>query len=195
MKERDTMATAIEQLRAEDPMSGCKYSPATLDVMLEHAFAAKGRGHLGPRWRLGRRTAAAATVVVMLGGGALAGAAIANSGQHLDVPDLGYHYAVPPVGTTPAITAKQATEIYLQKELAHNGPGPTSTPDSVTLVELSAPSSPIGPLSARLVWLVQFDNAPIIQYGPGNSGGRTGTWDGVIDASTGDFLLLYNTSP
>lgn len=188
------MTTSIEQLRAEDPMVGSAYSPINLDAMLEQAFATARKERAGFHWRLGRRSAVTASIAIAIGGGAFAGAAILGSGHPPPVTGVGYSYAAPPGGVMPAITASQATQIYLREEVAHNGPGPTGTPDSVTLVELSAPSSPVGPISGRLVWLVQFDHSPVTLFGPGDGVSRTGTWDGVVDATSGAFLSIYNTS-
>jgi hypothetical protein len=183
------MTTPLEQLRADDPMSGTRYVPQEFDAMVTHAIATHSTSASRRRWHLGT-PAIAALIATSLAGGAVAGAAIASTVRH-DQPGTGIQISPPPQGISPAITASQALQTYLD----HPHAGPSGTPSSVTLAELTAPSSPAGPLSDRLVWIVQYDGAKITLYGPpGTPSSATGTWYAYVDATSGAELFTGNES-
>ena len=97
-----------------------------------------------------------------------------------------------PAGTSVPVSAESALAAYY----AHAPMGPGGAPTSVVLAEMSTKSGPVQ-MTNRLVWVVEFSNAPVELYGPpstslGNQGPTLGTWLGVTDANTGQYLLTEN---
>jgi hypothetical protein len=207
--ERDQMNS---NLLGQDPLIGDTYYPKDFEGMLARVVRidrATGSNPI-PRRRLQLRSrmpiaiAVASLAGASLAGAGLAAAAASPSGPHasrlplipkawsetISYGQAGLVFTPAPRGTDVAISAQDALAAYYQ----HAPMGPSGVPTAVELGYATAGSGP-APLSHTLVWLVSYADQPI-SYIPSVSWTATpvtppvitGTWLGIVDASTGTYL-------
>lgn len=95
----------------------------------------------------------------------------------------------------PGVSRQEAIATYRQ-----HSPGPQGTPTAVLLGYMTSHAGAGPVMHNRLVWVVEYTHAPIQLYGGPDASGRrtspmppaTGTWIGVTDARTGQYLTTQN---
>jgi len=88
---------------------------------------------------------------------------------------------------TLGVSKQEAIATYRQ-----HSPGPRGAPTAVLLGYVTSHGGAHPVLHHRLVWVVEYKHARIQLYGPGARSSTVGTWIGVVDAHTGQYLTTQN---
>lgn len=88
--------------------------------------------------------------------------------------------------TNLGVSRDEAIAAYRQ-----HSPGPDGAPTAVLLGYMTSHVAEHPQLHHRLVWVVEYTHARIPRYGP-RGGTAIGTWIGVVDARTGQYLTTQN---
>ena len=88
--------------------------------------------------------------------------------------------------TTLGVSKEEAVTTYRQRS-----PGPQGAPTAVLLGFMTSHGGAHPVLTHRLVWVVEYKHSRIPLYGP-HGGSAVGTWIGIVDAHTGQYLATQN---
>jgi hypothetical protein len=186
-------------LLGQDPLAGDTYFPQDFEGMLARVVRidrATSESTAAPRRRFQLRMRMPVVVAIAsLAGASLAGAGLAAAASgggprtgtataSLDV--CGVQFVPAPSGTSATVSFTQAVALFH----AHSPGGPTTgQPTAVSLSYATAKDGP-APLSNTLVWSIVYNNLPIA-YIPiigGLDPTVQGTWLGIVDAQSGNYL-------
>lgn len=95
-----------------------------------------------------------------------------------------------PAGSIATLGVSRGEAVSIYREHA---PGPPGAPTAVLLGYLTSHGGAGPAMQHRLVWVVEYKHARIPRYGP-RGGSVAGTWIGVVDAHSGQYLTTQNFS-